>query len=145
MNSIFTYLKNEEIHERSLRTISVSIYYNTSGFAASALRTVASRLLLCIFNKWLHITGAFGAPNSSSVASCAFGAPRTDTSRCNLYKNRLNLKCLCMWSGEGCLIGDGDHGCQFWPQSGSDLPQRRQIKLSRIYFTTFWLAESYSQ
>ena len=57
----------------------------------------------------------------------------------NLYKNRPNLKCLCMWSGEGCLIGDGDHGCQFWPQSGSDLPQMRQIKWSRSYFTTFWL------
>ena len=38
----------------------------------------------------------------------------------NLYKNRPNLKCLCMWSGEGCLIGDGDHGYQFWPQSGSE-------------------------
>ena len=44
-----------------------------------------------------------------------------------------------MWSGEGCLVGDGDHECQFWPQSGSDLPQMRQIKWSRSYFTTFWL------
>ena len=53
------------------------------------LTTVASRLWLYLFNKiglqslrdccsayltkWLHITGAFGAPNSSSAASCAFG------------------------------------------------------------------------
>ena len=36
-------------------------------------------------------------------------------------------------------------GCQFWPQSGSDLPKMRQIKLSRPHYTTFWLAESYYQ
>ena len=31
--------------------------------------------------KWLHITHAFGASNSSSAASRAFGAPRTHISR----------------------------------------------------------------
>ena len=52
------------------------------------LTTVASRLWLYLFNKigsayltkGLHITGTFGAPNSSSAASCAFGAPWTHTS-----------------------------------------------------------------
>ena len=55
---------------------------------------------------------------------------------CQYVQKLANLKCLCMWSGEGCLVGDGGHGCQFWPQSGSDLSQLRQIKLSRSYFST---------
>ena len=35
---------------------------------------------------------------------------------------------------EGCLVGDGDHGCQFWPQSGSDLSQNETNQIVQITF-----------
>ena len=36
--------------------------------------------------------------------------------------------------GEGCLVGDRDHGCQFWPQSGSDLSQNETNQIVQITF-----------
>ena len=45
---------------------------------------------------------------------------------CNFFVF-LSFKITELWPFLGCLVGDGDHGCQFWPQSRSDLSQMRQI------------------
>ena len=39
-----------------------------------------------------------------------------------------------MWSGEGCLVGDGDHGCQFWPQSGVRFAPNETNQIVQITF-----------
>ena len=42
----------------------------------------------------------------------------TPTPTPNSYSRLLlptpNMKCQCMWSREGCLVGGGDHGCPVW-------------------------------